>query len=219
MRKFSAALVAVALAACGHHHRDNACEHARDAHVVVLRVDDNSDYMKRVVEHVGMAPADSGAVDPDARKAGVRVLVDSWQTAENAAITDHALTGPSRAAIAHYVDTLGTPPADHTLAYERLSGAMWRSFYVETTPIVIGSSVVGGEPTKQGFELELDSRGAKALDRASADAVGHKLAIVVGDEVVSAPVVATAIHGGKFEITSHDTADDAALLKRLGCTR
>ncbi len=218
MRTFSAALVAVALAACGHHHRDNACERARDAHVVVLRVDDNSDYMKRVVEHVGMAPADGGALDPDARKAGVHVLLDSWQTAEHGAVTDQALTGPSRAAIAHYVDALGKPPADHTLAYERTDNA-WRSFYVETTPVVFGSAIAAGEPIEHGVRLTLSADGAKAFDRATTSAVGHKLAIVVGDEVVSAPVVATAIHGGKLEITTRNPLDDSALLASFGCKR
>jgi hypothetical protein len=220
MRTLSAALVvaSLALAACGHHHR-NACDGARDAHVAVLRVDESSQYMRNVVVHVGVMPDDKGAIDPDARNAGVRVLLDSWKTDRGSVVNDQSLTGPSRAAIAHVIDGVAKPPAGHALAYERTFDNVWRAFYVETKPIVDGSAIVSAEPIDHGVRLELSADGAKAFEHATADAVGHKLAIVVGDEVVSAPVVATAIHSGKLEITSHDKADDSALRKQLGCTR
>jgi preprotein translocase subunit SecD len=206
MRNIGAALCAVALVGCGHHRHGDACKGANDAHVAIVRVDDNSAYMKNVVEGVG-------TTQPD----GVRVLADKWHTPSEGVVIDHALEAPSRDALVHYVASLPPVPPGHRIVYAREADGAWRTLYVETSPVVGGDEFASGAIDGQGVRIELTRGGGKAFARATTEAVGHKLAVVVGDEAVAAPVVLDPIRGGALEITSPDPSGDHALLKRIGC--
>ena len=203
MRILAAALVAASLAACGHHH--TTCDAPRGTELAL--VVDNSDYMARVVEHAGMAPA-----------AGVHAFFDRWHGPNGDTVTDVALAAPDRGALASYVATLPPVPPGHRIVYERVDGTAWRTVYIDTTPIFDGTAVAHAEPGDRGVTLDLTRDGARALARASGNAIGHKLAFVIGDEVVTAPILETAITGGKLVITQgpHDDGG-ASLLARLHC--
>jgi len=201
---------AVGLVGCMHRHRGNACKGARDAHVAIVRVDDNSDYMTSVAERV--------ASDPAASAAGVRVVADTWHTPDKGVVSDRVLVAPSRTALAHYVASLPPLPPGHRIVYERQTDGVWRTLYVEAAPAVDASELASGSTDGQGVRIELTRDGAKAFERATTDAVGHKLAVVIGDEAVAAPVVLDPIRGGALEITSPDPSGDAGLLERIGCT-
>jgi preprotein translocase subunit SecD len=196
----------MALAACGHHHRGEACKHARDAHVAVLHVDDNSDYMKSVVAHVDNA-------------SGVHVIDDTWHTETGGVVTDHALAAPTRDALVHYVATLPPIPSDHRIVYEQEADGAWRTMYVASKPVVDGGDFAYGNLDGEGVMVELTKSATKAFATGTAAAVGHKLAIVAGDDVLSAPVVLDKMAGGAFQITVHDRSGDAPLLHRIGCAR
>ena len=200
MRILSAVLVAAALAssACKHHH---ACDASHAQPTVVVRVDDNSDYMKQ---------AAATAVAP------VHAMVDNWH-ADRGAVTDIALTAPDRAALEHFVATLPPPPPGHAIDYGKLASGEWRTYYVESTPLLGNADFATGEPADRGVMLSLTTSAAKNFEAASAAAVGHKLAFVVGDRVESAPVIETAIRGGALQITPGAHDDATPLLDRLGC--
>jgi preprotein translocase subunit SecD len=201
MRILSAALVAAALAssACKTHPR---CDASHAQPTVVVRVDDNSDYMKQ---------AAANAVAP------VHSMIDNWQAEGGSAVTDIALTAPDRAALEHFVATLPPPAPDHAIDYGRVASGDWRTYYVDSTPLLGNADFATGEPADRGVMLTLTKDGAKRFEAASTAAVGHKLAFVVGDRVESAPVIAMPIRGGAIQITEGPHDDAKPLLDRLGC--
>jgi preprotein translocase subunit SecD len=201
MRILSAALVAAALAssACKHHRCD--ASHAQPT--VVVRVDDNSDYMKQAAA-TATAPVHS--------------LIDRWQPeGGGGAVTDVALTAHDRAALEHFVATLPPPPSGFAIDYGRTASGDWRTYYVQSSPILGNADFATGEPADRGVQLTLTKDAAKRFDVASTAAVGHKLAFVVGDRVESAPIIQTPIRGGALQITDGPHDDDKPLLDRLGC--
>ncbi len=67
--------------------------------------------------------------------------------------------------------------------------------------------------------LELDSRGAKMFDRITAQNVKKRLAIILDNNVYSAPVIQERISGGRAQITgifSLDEARDLVIVLRAG---
>lgn len=59
-------------------------------------------------------------------------------------------------------------------------------------------------------EVQLDREGAQALAEITRQHVGERLAIVLGDKIVSAPVIRESITGGSLEIDGQFTEDEAA---------
>ncbi len=73
-----------------------------------------------------------------------------------------------------------------------------------------------GEPY---VSLSFDARGARTFDRITGENVGKRLAIVLDNNVHSAPVIQDRISGGKAQITGHFTMDEAkdlAIVLRAG---
>jgi len=67
--------------------------------------------------------------------------------------------------------------------------------------------------------ISFDTRGARAFERISGENVGKRLAIVLDNNVYSAPVIRDRIAGGKAQITGHFTmneARDLAIVLRAG---
>jgi hypothetical protein len=201
MRILSAALVAAALAAsaCKPHH---SCDASRAQPTVVVRIDDSSEYMKQA------AAAATGSVHS---------MIDRWQSEGGGTVTDIALTAPDRASLERFVKSLPPPPSDHAIDYGRLASGEWRTYYVESTPLLGNADFASGVPAETGVTLTLTKDGAKRFDTATTASVGHKLAIVVGDRVEAAPVVEMSIRGGSVQITPGPHVDVKPLLERLGC--
>jgi preprotein translocase subunit SecD len=169
---------------------------------MVVRVDDNSAYMQQAYVL--------------AQAANVHAMVDNWY-GDAHAMTDYALTGPDRAALERFVATLPPPPAGHAIDYGRVDASTWRTYYVETAPILVNADFATGDPDGNGVKLMLTKAGGQKFEAASKAAVGHKLAFVVGDRIESAPVIETAILGGSLQITPGPHDDVRPLLDRLGC--
>jgi preprotein translocase subunit SecD len=73
-----------------------------------------------------------------------------------------------------------------------------------------------GEPY---VSLSFDARGAMMFERITGENVGKRLAIVLDNNVYSAPVIRDRIAGGKAQITGHFTMDEAkdlAIVLRAG---
>ena len=74
----------------------------------------------------------------------------------------------------------------------------------------------GSEPE---VAIEFNSEGARIFDKATAENVGKRIAIILDNTVYSAPVVRERISGGKGQITggfSMDEAKDLAIVLRAG---
>lgn len=123
------------------------------------------------------------------------------------------------------------PGAKHELVFEEVTQPrnIWRSHLVHRSAVVDGrdvkSATVVFSPTSNRHEVlvELYPRGAKRFAKATAAAVGQKLAMVVNGKVVSAPVVQSAITGGRATISMGGDLisaqrDAEALVRVLGAT-
>ena len=88
-------------------------------------------------------------------------------------------------------------------------------------PLLDGSHVVDARadvsPTGGGYEVEMrmDNTGARIWKKMTGDNIGKCIAIVLDDEVVSAPVVQSEIAGGVSSITGNFTAQEAQDLANI----
>lgn len=64
-------------------------------------------------------------------------------------------------------------------------------------------------------EFKLDRKGARIFSRLTRENVGRRLAILLDDEVISAPEIKTEIPAGEGEITGRFTADEAYHMANL----
>ncbi|WP_102797384.1 protein translocase subunit SecD [Bowmanella denitrificans] len=98
-------------------------------------------------------------------------------------------------------------------------------YYLETRVALEGTHIVDAqaafsqESGQQVVNFKLDSQGAKLFGDMTKSNIGRVLAIVLDDEVVTAPVIRSAIPGGRGEISgsfSMAEAHDVALMLRTG---
>ncbi|MBN7818683.1 protein translocase subunit SecD [Bowmanella yangjiangensis] len=90
---------------------------------------------------------------------------------------------------------------------------------LEGTHIVDAQAAFSQESGQPVVNFKLDSQGAKLFGDMTKSNIGRVLAIVLDDEVVTAPVIRSAIPGGRGEISGSFTmaeAHDVALMLRTG---
>ena len=102
-------------------------------------------------------------------------------------------------------------------------GEMGETFVITRKPVVGGENLVDAQPSFQDGEavvsFKFNSLGGKKFGEVTKDNIGERLAIVLDNEVISAPTIQGAILGGSGIITgSFDakSANDLSLLLRSG---
>ncbi len=121
-------------------------------------------------------------------------------------------------------------PKDSEILYQYIKDDMGR--VISKRPIVVYKKVlltgqyikdarVNINPTynEPYVSIEFDSQGAKIFDRITAENVGKRLAIILDNNVYSAPVIQERISGGRAQITGRFTekeAHDLAIVLRAG---
>ncbi len=102
-------------------------------------------------------------------------------------------------------------------------GADGGSYVINRKPVVSGENLIDTQPAFQEGEavvsFKFDSIGGKKFGEVTKNNIGEKLAIVLDNEVISAPTIQGAILGGSGVITGSFTvksANDLALLLRSG---
>ncbi len=99
-----------------------------------------------------------------------------------------------------------------------------RYYIVEETPVVTGEELVDAQPSfdqnnRPAVSFRFDSTGARKFGDYTAANVGAPFAIVLDNEVISAPVIQSRIPGGSGIITGSFTVEDStqlAVLLRAG---
>lgn len=131
----------------------------------------------------------------------------------------------------HMVDTSmpvqealnGRPPANSQIMYSTDDPAV--PYLVERRALVSGENLVDAQASfnQQNNEpvvtFRFDSRGAQRFAQATQQNVGRPFAIVLDDQVISAPVIREPIVGGSGQISGNFTvqgANDLAVLLRAG---
>ena len=109
--------------------------------------------------------------------------------------------------------------AKYKIAY----GEMGEPYVITRKAVVSGENLVDAQPSFQDGQavvsFKFNSLGGKKFGEATKNNIGERLAIVLDNEVISAPVIQSAIMGGSGVITGNFTvksANDLALLLRSG---
>ncbi len=113
----------------------------------------------------------------------------------------------------------GKLAAKYKLAY----GEMGETYVITRKPVVGGENLIDAQPSFQEGQavvsFKFNTLGGKKFGEVTRDNIGERLAIVLDNEVISAPVIQSAIMGGSGVITGNFTvksANDLALLLRSG---
>ena len=113
------------------------------------------------------------------------------------------------------------PPADS----EILDGQKGEKYLIEKRVLVSGGDLIDAQPsfdqrsTEPVVTFRFNSNGARKFAEATQQNVGKPFAIVLDNQVVSAPVIQEPILGGSGQITGNFTvqqANDLAILLRAG---
>ena len=119
--------------------------------------------------------------------------------------------------VAESEDSFGSEP----LFYENADGQL----NISKRIILSGDNLVNANPTldretnEAVVNFTFDRSGAKKFARATSNNVGKRMAIILDNKIISAPVIREAILGGNGQITGNftfQTATDLALLLRAG---
>lgn len=184
-------------------------------------VDDGATVMKQLTEYVAIE-----------RPRGVYAEVDRWRSSDaGTALVDFYLTATAPGTIQRFILDAGEKdpelliPHDRELAYQRLESGLWRTYLLVPTVELDSTSISHGEVTldptaaQPSLTVDFTPAGARQFSDLTARITGHKLAVLVDGTVVSAPVIASRIDGGRAQITlgpsSHAAADVAALAAAL----
>jgi preprotein translocase subunit SecD len=93
---------------------------------------------------------------------------------------------------------------DRMIRFERVPPVGWRSFHLERAAALDGGSITRASPGQGGAGSELlidfDRAGARALEDLTAAHVGDKVAIVLDERVVTAPIVLEPTPGGRMAL-------------------
>jgi len=97
-------------------------------------------------------------------------------------------------------------------------------YVVEESPVVSGEDLVDAQPSfdqngQPAVSFRFDTTGARAFGDHTFDNIGQQFAIVLDDEVISAPVIQAHIPGGSGIITGNFSVEEAtrlAVLLRAG---
>jgi preprotein translocase subunit SecD len=97
-------------------------------------------------------------------------------------------------------------------------------YIIEQTPVVSGEDLVDAQPSfdqngRPAVSFRFDTTGARKFGDYTAANIGAPFAIVLDDEVISAPVIQSHIPGGSGIITGNFTVEDStrlAVLLRAG---
>lgn len=138
-----------------------------------------------------------------------------------------SLIGTTAKLTFHPVVRVTQNPGDAPGARNLLLPAMGQKdtyYIVEETPVVTGEELTNAQPAfdqnnAPAVEFQFDTTGARKFGDYTANNIGKPFAIVLDNEVISAPVIQSAIPGGRGIITGSFTVEEStelAVLLRAG---
>lgn len=172
--------------------------------------------MRRVDSGAQLSKAIFSAVDddPSAAAAGVEAHPDIWRSnSTNEPFYDYYVSAPTRDQLASYLTDLFhrrpelAPPDDHEIGFECGGANGCRTYYLERKAWLTDADVTAAQVEWNQYSNQPDvlvtftREGGATFGRLTAQNVGHKLAIEIDGQVTSAPVVESAIRGGRCSIT------------------
>ena len=178
-----------------------------------------------------------GVSEPDIRKQGIdRILVQLPGVTDTQRAKD--LIGKTALLEFKIVDdsmdvnsvVKGNLPVGREIAYEevidpRTGRPVKVPYLLKKTAVLTGASLVNAQVqidnqyNQPYVTIKFDKKGARIFEKITAENVNNRLAIVLDNNVVSAPVIQEKIGGGEARITGRFTMEDArdlAIVLRAG---
>jgi preprotein translocase subunit SecD len=179
----------------------------RTAQLEFKIVDDGSEYMRKVAAAVP-------------KNAGIDVVPESWTEKDTGkSHEDVELKSKSRETLEKFFAGLTGDlalPDDHEIGYEEIQSRnengevtpdrSWRTYYLHKRAPLTGEYLANAEQTwdqqtgRPEISYEMDRQGAALNERLTSENVGRKMAILLDDQVKSAPVIESRI-GARGRIT------------------
>lgn len=192
---------------------------ALPARLGFYRVDDDSEYMRRLAAHVETLRGESP----------VRVDQDVISGPDGGQHGGPYLKAPDRTSLIRFLDGLPQDlevPKDRALLIEPVAGSgdegetapSFRTHLVERTPILGNRELASAEVMVDKYTarpevlITFTPAGARTFENFTAENVGRRLAIAVDEDVNSAPTIMGRIGGGRATITLGGHKDPRALL-------
>jgi preprotein translocase subunit SecD len=196
----------------------------RTAQLEFKIVDDEADYMRKVVQYL-KGPGAAATKD-----SGIEVLPESWTEKDSGKQhEDYSLRAKSRDALQKFFETLPPElavPQDHEIGYEETQARSdtgeatpdkyWRTYYLKKRAQLTGEYLSNADQTwdqqtgRPEVSFEFDRQGAAISEKMTGDNIGRKMAILLDDTIKSAPVIESRI-GARGRITLGGFGDPFAL--------
>lgn len=182
--------------------------------------------MQQSLEIIRRRVDETGTREPTIQRQGDdRILIQVPGIGSAAELKD--LIGATAKLTFHPVVRRTTNAGDDPGPRNRLVASMDEpgTYYViEQTPVVSGEDLVDAQPSfdqnnRPAVSFRFDAAGARLFGDYTAANIGQPFAIVLDDQVISAPVIQSHISGGSGIITGSFTVDestDLAILLRAG---
>ncbi|HXT97819.1 MAG TPA: protein translocase subunit SecD [Polyangia bacterium] len=188
----------------------------RTAQLEFKIVDDGSEYMRKVAAAVP-------------KGSGIEVLPESWTEKDTGkSHEDVELKSKSRETLEKFFAGLTGDlalPDDHEIGYEEVQARnesgeatpdhSWRTYYLHKRAPLTGEYLANAEQTwdqqtgRPEISYEMDRQGGVLNERLTSENVGRKMAILLDDQVKSAPVIESRI-GARGRITLGGFGDPMA---------
>ena len=175
------------------------------------------------IEIVRRRVDESGTREPVIQRQGIDRIVVQLPGIDDPARIKELLGRTAKMSFHLLDDSLRAGPLSRSLPLKDNGGGAGGSVTIKKKVMVSGDMLVDSQP---GFDRNMpivsfrfNSIGAKKFCDVTRDNVGKPFAIVLDEEVISAPVIQTEICGGSGQITGDFTvkeATDLALLLRAG---
>jgi preprotein translocase subunit SecD len=184
----------------------------RTAQLEFKMADDGAEYMKKLA---------ALAVQKKSEFPGIEIGHDAWAEKDSGVQhSDVYLRDKDKAELDKFLATLtgdDAVPSDHEIGFEQVSSKdeegttaadkMWRTYYLHRRAALTGEYLtdadVNWDPQtgRPEVSVQFDHEGADLFEKASAAAIGRKMAIILDERIQSAPVIETRIGGGRARIT------------------
>jgi len=186
----------------------------------------NERTMQQSLEIIRRRVDETGTREPSIQRQGTdRILIQApgfgsadellGVIGQTARLSFHPVVGRASGADA-------TPGLDEIVVPSIDEPGVW--YTLERRAVVTGDQLVDSQPSfdqngRPAVSFRFNSQGGAAFGRYTAENIGSPFAIVLDDEVISAPVIQSHIAGGSGIITGNFTPDEAsrlAILLRAG---
>jgi preprotein translocase subunit SecD len=166
--------------------------------------------------------------DPAASDLRVSADTDQWAAPDGSRHTDYFLIGAERKDLDAYLkdlqrkDAAFTIPLDRRVGYERVESEgtkpYWRTYLLVHSVRLSNRDISNARPYlepqtgRPGVIIDLGDQGTARFAKLTASIVGKKIAIVLDDRVVSAPIIMSAIDRGRITLAADDPKQLAIVL-------